>query len=403
MYWHIDTDIVSLIVILILCVYNARLLPSHGSAVRSRRFLVCLWAGVFGTVIDIAASVVMEIPGRSWVYHLLMMLNFGMLELLIVVWLNYSVAVMYHDAPARMRTATRAVMAPYALYLLLLFSNPHTGLFYTLGPNNAYQRGPCFMLMVALFAAYALALFIMVMLRKKHLPFGYPSRLLWMMPAILSVAIAVQLSVPGWLTVLPSYMICLVLASLFLQTLRIKSREELVQTLSVTAATDPLTGLYNRIGLEERIRILQAKHHGRRCLAAMVDVDDLKAINDTMGHADGDLALKAVAKQLKSHFRATDIVARFGGDEFLVFLTGELSESQARLSLCRLLAELSALSVDGRFFVRCSVGAAMGIIGTDDYETLCRHADKALYHVKRSGKNGYALYAPDMEAVQQSL
>ena len=118
-----------------------------------------------------------------------------------------------------------------------------------------------------------------------------------------------------------------------------------------------------------------------------------------MGHPEGDRAIQSVAAQLKRHFRMSDTVVRYGGDEFLVFLTGDLNEAQVHRSLSTLVNELSALRIGERndVPVHGSIGAACGLVGLDSFESLCGKADVALYHVKRSGKNGYAIYKPEME------
>ena len=139
--------------------------------------------------------------------------------------------------------------------------------------------------------------------------------------------------------------------------------------------------------------------YGQPVLVLIADIDDLKYINDNMGHAEGDRAICLVAAQLKKHFRIYDTVVRYGGDEFLAFLTGALNETQMHRSMQVLVSELSAMRIGEKNDVPLhgSVGAAYGVVGVDSFASLCCKADTALYYVKRNGKNGYAFYRPEME------
>ena len=140
--------------------------------------------------------------------------------------------------------------------------------------------------------------------------------------------------------------------------------------------------------------------YGHGVLVLIVDIDDLKHINDTLGHSGGDQAIRLVAAQLKRHFRACDTVTRYGGDEFLAFLTGPFTETQLRNSIETLVLELGMLQIGeegGGMHLKCSIGAAYGVVGRDSFVLLCNQADAALYYVKRNGKNACAFYRPEME------
>lgn len=92
-------------------------------------------------------------------------------------------------------------------------------------------------------------------------------------------------------------------------------------------------------------------------------------------------------------------MTRYGGDEFLAFLTGAFSAEQLTNSIETLVKELSELQIgeNGEVHLRCSIGAAYGIVGKDTFVSLCNQADAALYYVKRNGKNACAFYRPEME------
>ncbi len=189
-----------------------------------------------------------------------------------------------------------------------------------------------------------------------------------------------------------------------------KQREE---RLLVMAQTDLLTGLYNKTTTERLItEFLSRGTEG--CHAMMLlDLDDLKYINDTYGHTMGDAALREVAKTLKSSFRHADIIGRVGGDEFMVFLCSCGSPAQAEKLAEALLDKIANLSADDTVSIPLSISLGITTIQTSRgnitgespdklFTRLYFEADNALYGVKRSGKSSYALYAqqskPDTSA-----
>ncbi len=156
----------------------------------------------------------------------------------------------------------------------------------------------------------------------------------------------------------------------------------------VLAARDSLTGLLNRRAFIERFEaeVAACRLRPSACVCAMVDLDDLKQINDSGGHALGDAVLKHLASSLTSNARPSDLIARLGGDEFaLVFCDVDLELARTLVrGLC------ASLRAEG---LRCSIGAALFGPLLDDVDSLLREADRALYAVKAAGKNGFA-FAP---------
>ncbi len=169
-----------------------------------------------------------------------------------------------------------------------------------------------------------------------------------------------------------------------------------IQSLS---ERDGMTGLLNRITAEKRIQehIAQKEHAG---ILILLDLDDLKGINDTYGHSEGDRSILGIANTLKSHFREMDIIGRIGGDEFLVFLPGSTENSGTiAVSIATLLRKLASIAIgpNDERRIHCSIGCAVQTAKANTLETLFRQADMALYHVKRNGKNNFAFYSPEME------
>ena len=166
------------------------------------------------------------------------------------------------------------------------------------------------------------------------------------------------------------------------------------------ALRDGMTGLLNRATCEERIREQMEDNQTKNGILVLLDLDDLKSINDTFGHEQGDRAIWGIAETLKTHFRDGDIIGRIGGDEFLVFLSGAAgNEESIALSLSTLLRKLANLSVgkQDEQKIHCSIGCATQRWGKDSFSSLYQRADLALYHVKRNGKNNFAFYSPEMD------
>ncbi|MEG0780400.1 MAG: PAS domain-containing protein, partial [Oscillospiraceae bacterium] len=162
------------------------------------------------------------------------------------------------------------------------------------------------------------------------------------------------------------------------------------------AETDGLTGLYNRSSVERQIKQVLAEKRGKGCAFVIIDVDDLKTVNDTLGHMQGDRAIQAFADILRDCFGGEALVGRIGGDEFLAFLQGSDNVCALKDRLHTLIYQLSALRVGERedYPLHGSIGVAMS--DTDDFAALYKKADAALYYVKRHGKNNYAFYTSDM-------
>lgn len=133
------------------------------------------------------------------------------------------------------------------------------------------------------------------------------------------------------------------------------------------------------------------------CTLIFIDVDGLKAINDTHGHLAGDEVLRAVGELLQSNFRSTDIVGRFGGDEFVVFAPGPVSEqvlAEKTTQIREQLAERTRQSLG--FVATISAGAVIAEMGLPEVTDLIRRADTALYQSKRDGKNRLTVHRLDL-------
>jgi diguanylate cyclase (GGDEF)-like protein len=164
-----------------------------------------------------------------------------------------------------------------------------------------------------------------------------------------------------------------------------KLAEEELRTLSLV---DDLTGLYNRRGFSALAQqeLKKAKRIGRGMLLLFADVDDLKKINDSFGHHEGDMALIEISRILKDTFREPDIIARIGGDEFVVLAT-EIKETDANILMDRLSEHLKAYN--GQKDRPYKLSVSTGIVHYNpkrpcSIDELLTRADKMMYKQKRT-------------------
>lgn len=170
---------------------------------------------------------------------------------------------------------------------------------------------------------------------------------------------------------------------------------EVQERLSHQATHDALTGLANRALFGDRVRAaVSSAAPGERLSLVLIDLDDFKSVNDTLGHAVGDGLLVEVAERMSAALRASDTVARLGGDEFAILLTG-LDRDAVDAVLVRIVdALLAPVEVERhRLVVRASFGVVDGAPGDDPAELL-RRADIAMYEAKRRGEGGVQRYRP---------
>lgn len=165
--------------------------------------------------------------------------------------------------------------------------------------------------------------------------------------------------------------------------------EKLQAILHEQAIQDPLTGLYNRRFMEESLKqeFARANRENQPFSVVMLDMDNLKLLNDKYGHVVGDIALKSLSKLLKDHTRIEDIVCRFGGDEFLVILHNA-SEKMASVRLQEWEEQAKKINIihEGNP-IQISFSAGIAVFPTyKNIEELIQAADKALYNIKAKNK-----------------
>ena len=173
-------------------------------------------------------------------------------------------------------------------------------------------------------------------------------------------------------------------------------RKKLEEKLTQMATSDGLTGLPNRILLNDRFEIALANARRKReGLALMIlDLDRFKTINDSFGHGIGDMLLVAVAGRLSALLRKSDTVARMGGDEFAVLLP-ETTQVEDSVNIANKILEAfrEPFAIDGRELTETiSIGIARYPADGEDIETLSKNADTAMYLAKEKGRNTYKLF-----------
>lgn len=178
----------------------------------------------------------------------------------------------------------------------------------------------------------------------------------------------------------------------------ITERKQAEERLSYLANFDSLTSLPNRTLFYDRLEqgISRATWHKRSVAVLFLDLDHFKMINDTLGHAFGDLLLKLVAERLIHCIREGDTVARLGGDEFVVMLDS-LKEPQDAIVVGQKIIESLAnpFTLENReLFITTSMGIALYPSDGQNCETLLKNADTAMYRAKEQGRNHYQLYSP---------
>ena len=166
------------------------------------------------------------------------------------------------------------------------------------------------------------------------------------------------------------------------QFTRLQRQSEEIQRM---ASQDILTGVYNRRYLIERANHFLAEPHNRRAWVVLVDLDNFKSINDCHGHAAGDRVLAAVGALFRGFVREGDVIARSGGEEFVLLLRSrEREECVEEVEVLR--ARIEALCPEG-LAVTASIGVATGRRADEDFESILEEADRAMYRAKEEGRN----------------
>jgi diguanylate cyclase (GGDEF)-like protein/PAS domain S-box-containing protein len=182
----------------------------------------------------------------------------------------------------------------------------------------------------------------------------------------------------------------------------ITARKEAEERIQYLATRDALTGLPNRALLADRAgqAILAAARSRGQLALLLFDLDRFNLVNDSLGHQAGDALLRAVAERLQNTLRREDTLARLGGDEFVLLWDGLKSAQEAALVAQRIQGILQRpFTIDGRSLsASASIGIAIYPEDGRDFSTLLKSADTAMYHAKDTGRGGFRLFSPELNA-----
>ena len=171
------------------------------------------------------------------------------------------------------------------------------------------------------------------------------------------------------------------------------------------ATHDALTGLPNRMLFMDRLEqsLVRAQRHQTLVAVMFIDLDRFKRVNDTLGHAQGDLLICEVAQRLRTHVSAENVVARLGGDEFVVVISDvdELIHILQRAESILAAATEPYRLLGREIFSSFSIGVSIYPHDGADSSTLLKHADTAMYQAKQQGRNRFQMYDPAMNAMAE--
>lgn len=180
----------------------------------------------------------------------------------------------------------------------------------------------------------------------------------------------------------------------------VTERKQMLQYVTHLATHDQLTGLFGRAVLQDKMVELveRARRYGTKVAVFVVDLDQFKRINDSLGHSAGDQILIEAATRLRCSVRSTDIVARVGGDEFVVVMTDITSIADVEQCASNLVAKLAPeIEVDDYLVnVTASVGVCVYPDFASDAKHLMKRADSAMYAAKEHGRNQHQVFTEDM-------
>lgn len=192
------------------------------------------------------------------------------------------------------------------------------------------------------------------------------------------------------------------MANLRKENIRVREREK---TITELARHDQLTGLFNRRDAEKRFMLMmeEAQREGCQLAVFFLDLDNFKPVNDSLGHAAGDLLLQELSRRLEEIRAPRELLYRFGGDEFLLIRTKlpndpERWEDMLRGRARQLLATVSEPMeiMQNTIVATASVGIAIAPLHADSFSEICRLADLAMYEAKQRGRNAFCIYDDEL-------
>jgi diguanylate cyclase (GGDEF)-like protein len=326
------------------------------------------------TLVEIVTYAVDRQPG-AWFYaagHVSNMLLFVLAPVTLYLWVEYIENLFVIDFEiSRFTRAFRGALV--AAILLMVLMNIKTGILFKIEPGNVYTRGPWFSVQAGLNILIAAQAYWTLMIHRHRLN----PAMLWsliLFPFLPVAGAVVQLAFVGTTTILSYKTVALLLIYLNVQRAMI--------------FIDPLTGLENRRSLDLLLKAMGESGRTGLYAGMMLDIDNLKGVNDDFGHAAGDLAIKRAAELIKGSLRKTDFVARYAGDEFLVVMEVEdradLSRAAERIQMA--FQRYNEMSAEP-WPLEVSIGYDTFVYHTaEEVEKVLKDIDQRMYQAKRFKK-----------------
>ena len=388
MFWHIETDIVCFIILG--AMYFDSRKHDFNNSLQDRHFHFITKYTLLMIALDVAASLIMDFPVNRTLYHILMALYFATAPTLCFLWFYYVAIIIEQKITKKVRVLLAIALLPILAYSLVALSTPFTGLVYSLGENYEYERGPFFAFSVYLLILYTMMTAGVILIKRKQIVPRSRVWILLMFPIIVCIGTWVQLANPGMLTMNAAYTIVYVITYFYI--------------LNRHLLYDGLTGVYSRMTGEQHITDFIDAGNGKAAYI-ITDLDNFKRVNDKLGHLFGDNALKAAAQTMRGAFPRESVVARIGGDEFIIFVPDYGSRERLR-EYCDLVNERlrNAFSIDKSLVGIDHISVSMGIsLFPDDgsnYLELYEYADNALLSAKLNCK-GHHLFFDDIQEYKE--
>ncbi|MEG0755778.1 MAG: EAL domain-containing protein [Oscillospiraceae bacterium] len=369
MVWHVDAEIICFLFMLVIMIDVMK-----SNAVRTQRdkvFITLAFVTIAAIFVDALSSAAMMRPDTApwWLTQGSLMAYFIFMPLLSVLWQVYAIVVVEKESPRQKKhvLCTLLLMIPY---ILLVFSNPATGLLFELTAESVYSRGILFPVTYLLFYGYSLATLVLAVVNFRRIE-RVTSVVLMVFPVIAGTGILLQQLFYGYLVMGAAFSIVLLITYLFLQNRK--------------ATRDGLTGVNNRRSFTAAIDKISKK--GDRGFVLTASLDDFKFFNQTFGQKNGDMLLQKVAEYFVS-VSPDKTAYRYGGDTFaLILKKANKAETEALAEEIRARFR-EPISMENTDY---SISACLGVVEypyTSQREnwTVISAMDFAIFQAKKLGK-----------------